>query len=119
MQRSSRGVILTEAGKVFHARARAVQAELQKAREELDRLAGRTTESVSMGVASVVGAWLIPAVLARYRQDRPDTTVRVVEGTQETLLPMLREGALDFAVAFAWTGSRPRDSPCARWPGCG
>lgn len=100
VQRSSQGVNLTEAGKAFHARARTVQAELIKAREEIDRLANRTNESVSIGVASVVGAWLVPAVLNRYRQERPDTTVRVVEGTQETLLPMLREGALDFAVCL-------------------
>jgi DNA-binding transcriptional LysR family regulator len=100
VHRNSRGVSLTDAGKVFHARARAVQAELQKAREELGRLQGRQGESVSIGVASVVGAWLVPAVLHRYRKDRPDTTVRVVEGTQETLLPMLREGSLDFAVCL-------------------
>jgi LysR family transcriptional regulator of abg operon len=100
VQRNSRGVTLTEAGKAFLGRARTVQSELREAHRELAQLAGQRNETVSVGVASVVGAWLIPAVLARYRQEQPDTTVRVVEGTQETLLPLLREGALDFAVCL-------------------
>ncbi len=100
VQRNSRGVTLTDAGKAFVGRARAVQSELRQAQRELAQLAGQRSETVSVGVASVVGAWLIPAVLARYREERPDTTLRVVEGTQETLLPLLREGALDFAVCL-------------------
>jgi LysR family transcriptional regulator of abg operon len=100
VQRNSRGVILTEAGKAFLTRARTVQRELGQARHELAQMAGQRNETVSLGVASVVGAWLIPGVLNRYRQDRPDANVRVVEGTQETLLPLLREGTLDFAVCL-------------------
>jgi LysR family transcriptional regulator, regulator of abg operon len=100
VQRNSRGIVLTEAGRVFLVRAKTVQSELLRAREEIDRLAGRHTDAVRVGVAAVVGAWLIPPALARYRQERPDTAVRVVEGSQETLLPMLREGSLDFAVCL-------------------
>lgn len=99
-QRNSRGVVLTEAGKAFLARARTVQSEIRQARQELAQLAGQRSETVSIGVASVVGAWLLPAVLASYRRERPDTIVRVAEGTQESLLPLLREGALDFAVCL-------------------
>jgi LysR family transcriptional regulator of abg operon len=100
VQRSSRGVVLTEAGKAFLRRARAILGEVRDAREELARLGGTQNEFVRAGVATVIGSWLIPPVLARYRQERPDTVVRVVEGTQETLLPLLREGELDFAVCL-------------------
>ena len=100
VQRSSRGVVLTDAGKAFLARARAVHSEIRQAREELARLAGARSETVRVGVASVVGAWLVPPALARFRAERPDTIVQVVEGTQESLLPQLREGALDFAVCL-------------------
>lgn len=100
VQRNSRGIVLTDAGRAFLVRARAVMAELQHAREEIDRLAGRQADAVRVGVASVVGAWLVPPTLACFRREQPATAVRVVEGTQETLLPMLREGALDFAVCL-------------------
>jgi molybdate transport repressor ModE-like protein len=100
VQRNTRGVTLTEAGKAFLAHARSVQSELQRARQELAQLAGQRSEAVALGVASVVGAWLVPPVLERYRASWPDAGVRVVEGTQETLLPLLREGAIDFAVCL-------------------
>jgi LysR family transcriptional regulator of abg operon len=100
VQRSSRGILLTPAGKSFLARARAVQSELHEAREELARLSGAGEDTVRVGIASVVGPWLVPPALARFRAERPDTVVRIVEGTQETLLPALREGALDFAICL-------------------
>ncbi|TFZ01263.1 LysR family transcriptional regulator [Ramlibacter rhizophilus] len=100
VQRHSRGIALTPAGKALLAHARAAQAELQKARAEIDELAGRARESVTMGVASIVGAWLVPPVLAAQRARSPESAVRVLEGTQESLLPMLREGAIDFAVCL-------------------
>jgi len=100
VNRSSQGIVLTEAGKAVLPRARGIQAEVHRTREEVDRLAGRARNSVTVGVASVLGAWLIPPVLARHGREQVGTTVRVVEGTQETLLPMLRDGTLDFAVCL-------------------
>jgi LysR family transcriptional regulator, regulator of abg operon len=100
VQRSSRGVVLTEAGKAFLARAKTVLSELRQAQEELARLGGAQNETVRVGIASVIGPWLVPPVLARFRQERPDAIVRILEGTQDTLLPALREGALDFAVCL-------------------
>ncbi|MEJ7930756.1 LysR substrate-binding domain-containing protein [Ramlibacter sp. AN1015] len=100
VHRSSRGIELTDAGRAVLPRARGIQAEVQRAREDVERLAGRARNAATLGVASVIGAWLIPPVLARYGRERPDTRVRIVEGTQETLLPMLREGTLDFAVCL-------------------
>ena len=100
VQRSSRGVVLTEAGRAFLARAKNVLGELREAHEELARLGGAHNEVVRVGVATVIGPWLVPPALACFRTDRPDTIVRIHEGTQETLLPLLRQGELDFAVCL-------------------
>lgn len=100
VQRSSRGIRLTAAGKAFLAHARTVQSELREAREELARLSGAADGTVRVGVASILGPWLVPPALARFRAERPDTVVHIAEGTQETLLPALREGALDFAICL-------------------
>jgi LysR family transcriptional regulator of abg operon len=100
LQRNSRGVLLTEAGQAFLPRAKAVLGELREAQDELARIAGARSDSVRVGIATVIGAWLVPPALARFRVERPDTMVRILEGTQDTMLPMLREGALDFAVCL-------------------
>jgi LysR family transcriptional regulator, regulator of abg operon len=100
VQRSSRGVVLTEAGKAFFVRARTVMGELREARQELARLGGSQSEIVRIGVATVIGPWLIPPSLTSFRGECPDCTVRILEGTQDTLLPLLRQGELDFAVCL-------------------
>jgi DNA-binding transcriptional LysR family regulator len=100
VQRTSRGVALTEAGKAFLLRAKSVIGELRDAQEELARLAGARSETVRIGVATVIGPWLIPPALASFRAEVPDCVVRIVEGTQDSLLPLLRQGELDFAVCL-------------------
>lgn len=99
-QRTARGIVLTPHGQALLPRARAMLGELRSAREDLERLSGRQVDVVRAGVASIVGAWLVPRVLARYRQQHRRTSLRLQEGTQETLLPLLRESALDFAVCL-------------------
>src|SRR5687768_341201 len=50
MRRSTRGIIPTPAGLAFAARARAVNAELRKAREEIAQISGQATGEVAFGV---------------------------------------------------------------------
>lgn len=100
MERSSLGVSLTASGRAFLARARTVLAELRKAREDLSDLSGGRGGSVAVGIASVVASVLVPEALFRYRQRRADGRVRVIEGTQETLFPMVRDGTLDLAACL-------------------
>jgi LysR family transcriptional regulator of abg operon len=100
LQRGARGVTLTDAGRLFLVRARTVHTELKRAQDELAELGGRRGGSVSIRVASVIGALLMPGTLERFRIKRPDVAVRIVEGTQESLLPLLREGSLDLAACL-------------------
>ena len=96
--RTSRGVRLTEAGRLFGARAGVVLAELGRAREELSELSGGTQGSVAvgMGPASIV---LAPRAIARFRAERPKARIRIREGTRDVLLPLVRDGSLDFVIA--------------------
>jgi DNA-binding transcriptional LysR family regulator len=100
LSRSVRGVRLTEPGRLFLARAKSVQSELKRAQDEIAELAGSGRGRVALGIASVIGALLVPRMLARLRARRPDVDVRVTEGTQESLLPLLREGVLDLAACL-------------------
>lgn len=96
--RTSRGIRLTEAGRLFGARAAVVQSELGRVREELSELRGGTEGSVSFGVGPA-GIALTPAAVARFRAERPQARLRICEGTRDVLLPLVRDGTLDLAVA--------------------
>lgn len=98
LTRGVRGARPTELGRAFLARARAVSADLRRAREELAQLGGSGTGSLSIGSAPGPALSLLPAALARVRTRWPEATFRVVDVSPSGVLPALREGALDFAV---------------------
>jgi LysR family transcriptional regulator of abg operon len=96
LQRTPTGVVLTEPGRAFLSRARAAQAELRKAGEEVDRL-DQKAGSVAFGV-SPTSAILVPEAITRFQQQFPQTRVHIAEGLPPLLLPLVRDETLDFAI---------------------
>lgn len=109
LQRSGRGTLITRAGKAVLARARVVQAELKKIDDDLEQLRGERGGSVVIGVAPAASVLIVPEALASFRQRYPSARVRLVEGMSNSLLPMVRDATLDFAVG--------RKSPAKLDPG--
>jgi LysR family transcriptional regulator, regulator of abg operon len=97
IRRSTRGVVPTPSGRAFLARARAIQAEVRKAEEELRESAsvgGTVTISASPGVGVLVGA----EAIAKFLHNHPQARLRIIEGTVSALAPLLRDETLDFAL---------------------
>src|SRR5436305_12595981 len=55
LQRTVQGVVLTAAGRALLARARVVQTELRKAREDVAQIAGTGDGSIAVGVGPASG----------------------------------------------------------------
>jgi DNA-binding transcriptional LysR family regulator len=102
IDRSSRGVVPTPAGRAFFARARVAHAELTKAEQEATDKAGTSTGSVAFGVGPTAGFMIVPEAVARFRGEFPDAHVRIIGGYTNSLLPSVRDETLDFAI-----GTRP------------
>ena len=99
LQRNARGAVATAAGKAFLSRARAVQAELRQAEEELDHFRGGRQGSVAFGVAPAATMLIVPDTMTQFRRRYPHAAVRIVEGVTGGLLPRLRDETLDFLIA--------------------
>jgi LysR family transcriptional regulator of abg operon len=78
------------------ARARAAQAELRKAEEEVENL-GQSAGAVAFGV-SPTSAMMVPEAIAHFRARYPQTRIRIAEGLPTSLIPMVRDETLDFAI---------------------
>jgi DNA-binding transcriptional LysR family regulator len=106
--RSSRGVVLTPAGRAFHARAQVAAAELRKAGEEASDIggSGATTVTCSMGPVGMIA--VLPEALARFRLQFPLVRVHVVEGFGPLMLAEVRNETLDFA--FGLKSTKPVDA---------
>src|SRR5262245_14801419 len=64
IRRGTRGVEPTAPGRAFLVRARAIQAEVRKAHEDLRDLAGETSGTVSISVSPAAAALLAPEAIA-------------------------------------------------------
>jgi LysR family transcriptional regulator, regulator of abg operon len=108
--RSVRGAVPTEIGRAFLAHARAVSADLRRAREEIAQLNGAREGSLAIGSAPGPALGLLPEALERLRRRWPLAALRVVDVSPPEVLPALREGALDLALSV-------RMGPLAEIPG--
>jgi DNA-binding transcriptional LysR family regulator len=98
LDRSSRGVSLTGAGRMLADRAGEVLDVLSQARADLDQLSGSVTGQVRLSsVASAAAALVSPAVLA-LRTTQPGIAVSVLAAEPARSLDLLLAGDVDIAV---------------------
>lgn len=96
--RHAKGIALTAAGSVFLQEARAVLASLTEATDRAARVATGSEGSVSIGITSSASAHrLIPDLIQRFRQSRPNVTLLFREGNAAELTEALAARTLDFA----------------------
>jgi LysR family hydrogen peroxide-inducible transcriptional activator len=96
--RLGRSIRLTDVGKTFLPRARAVLRELEAARgdvvEQKDSLGG----SICVGVIPTVAPYFLPPHLTSFSRKFPQVHLTVVEEITPVLLDRLRAGTIDVAV---------------------
>ena len=95
--RTAQGIVLTPAGRKFLVRASAIQAQVAKAHEEIAAIEGNVGASVAFGI-SAAALVLVADALDRFRDEYPQSYVRVVEGSARALLPHLRDETIDFFI---------------------
>ncbi|GAA1141103.1 DNA-binding transcriptional LysR family regulator [Kitasatospora gansuensis] len=106
VDRSTRGVTLTPAGRIMFGAAESVAAELEHARRQVSQL---DTGRVQLTVATFTsgGRLLLPAAFSRLMATHPETVLHVREGEPEDTLPLVRQGAVDLALAYHFDGPLP------------
>jgi len=96
--RNNRGVLPTVFGETLIRHGKLVFAQIGHAAQELDDLALGKAGRVVVGTLLAASARVLPAAIAAVLAERPDLVVKVVEGTNEVLMPALRTGELDLVV---------------------
>jgi len=114
--RSVRGAQATEIGRAFLARARAVSADLRRAREEIAQLRGARQGSLAIGTAPGPALDLLPRALPLLRERWRKASVRVMDISPPEVLPALREGLLDLALSARIGPLREVASDCLAEP---
>ena len=108
LRRTPTGVVPTQPGRALFARARAAQAELRKAEEEVDQLA-QAKRAVAFGV-SPTAAIVVPEAVTRFRQQFPQARIHIAEGLPQSLIPLVGSQSLKKPSHL-----RPVYSSSSRW----
>ncbi|MFE4513391.1 LysR family transcriptional regulator [Kitasatospora sp. NPDC056783] len=104
--RSTRGVSLTPAGRIMVGAAESVAAELEHAQQRIAELStGRTQLTVATFTSG--GRLVLPPALTRLMAAHPRIVLHVREGEPEDTLPLVRQGAVDLALAYHFDGPLP------------
>ncbi len=105
VDRSSRGVRLTEAGQVLARHAVTVAGALDAAAREVNALAGLQSGRVRLVAFPSSSATVVPAALALLHRRAPHVDVSFTEAEPPQSLDLLRSGGCDIALAFDYPGA--------------
>lgn len=101
LARTVTGAVPTAIGRAFLARARAIRADLQRAREEIAQLQGARAGRLTIGTSAAPAFEIIPQAIASFCAAHPGAFVRLVEVMYPGSLQGLRDGTLDLAIGPA------------------
>jgi DNA-binding transcriptional LysR family regulator len=105
LDRTTRGVRLTEAGEALLRHAEAILAEQTLAEQELEAIAGMRGGRVRMAAFPSAGAALVPPTVSLFSARYPDVELSVLDAESEESAAMLRAGELEVAIV----GTRTRE----------
>lgn len=97
-ERSSSGVMPTEAGRAFYKEAIKVLAAARQAENRLQTLSNSVVGHVHVGLMPTFTRAVLASVLLRFSQEYPEVRLSIAEAYSGALAQEVAEGELDFAV---------------------
>jgi DNA-binding transcriptional LysR family regulator len=98
LDRTGRGALPTEAGKVLREHAKDVIAALQATQQGMGRFARSEGVSLFIAASTIPGTYLVPAAAARLKTALPGVNLKVVIADSAAVLEYLARGAVEIGV---------------------
>ncbi len=102
VERSGRGVKLTDAGRLLAGRAEEILGRLDAAEQELAAHVGQREERIRVAGFPSALATVVPAAAARLQAEYPGIELLLAEAEPLGALRMLRAGRVDVALVFSY-----------------
>ncbi len=97
-ERTNRGVIPTAYGDALIRHGKLILAQVSNAAQELDDLTEGSSGRVVIGTLLAAAPNLLPSAIDTLLTDRPKVAIKIVEGTNDALMPGLFSGEIDMIV---------------------
>ncbi len=100
VERSARGVTLTEAGAALVAHADAILSRLADAEAELDAIAGLRGGRLRMTTFATAGATIVPKAIVEFRRRFPDVELTLSPAEPPEIPELLRAGEAELCLTI-------------------
>lgn len=97
-ERTTRGMLPTEAGVCLVKHAKKIINEIASARNELVAISEGRATRISIGLLPAVSLTILPTFIARVENEMISTSISAREGSSDVLLSLLRTGELDVMI---------------------
>ena len=102
VQRSGRGIQLTDAGRLLAGRAEEILGRLDAAEHELAAHVGQREERIRLAGFPSALATMVPVAAAMLRAEHPGVELLLIEAEPQAALHLLRSGQVDAALVFRY-----------------
>jgi DNA-binding transcriptional LysR family regulator len=109
--RTNRGVIPTAHGDALIRHGKLILAQVSNAAQELDDLSEGSSGRVVIGTLLAAAPELLPRAIETLLDERPRVAIKVVEGTNDVLMPALFAGEIDMIIGRLPAYRAPRQGP--------
>jgi len=107
VERSARGVRLTEAGEAVVRHADGILGRLAEAEAELEAIAGLRGGRLRMAAFESAAATIMPVAIAQFAESHPSVELSMTLVEPEPAVAALRAGDIDLAITFG--SGKPED----------
>lgn len=87
---------LTIQGEAFKSYAEEILATYNSAKEYLKQIETMEHGTLNFGATNFIGVYMMPAVIARFRQKYPNVTINMVIQSSQNILEMLHKNQVEF-----------------------
>ena len=98
LDRTSKSVALTAAGRALYAQAGAVLRQCAELRRAVLQAAGSVSGPLTLGASQTIGEYILPRLIAAFQADHPGVTVRLQIHNTEQIESLVQAGQLDLAL---------------------
>ena len=99
IQRAGRSMVFTPAGELLLKHAREIFYQLDQAKTGLSAITAGVAGKLTIAAVPTVTPVIVPMAINELRQQAPNVTVELLEGTTDRLFPALLDGAADIVVS--------------------
>jgi DNA-binding transcriptional LysR family regulator len=101
MDRLGKRVVPTEEGEVLYRHGLKLLEQRDTARQEIERLSGRVSGELKIGGSTIPGAYILPALIGKFRKRHPSVSVQLVIEDTARITQAVQDGVLCIGVVGA------------------